>query len=126
MIKNKGLISYSQEKREDSVAVFWDKLKRPDLASYYIEEKAKRDNTAKSWFTAGNRYYYAVQFSQDKTEIPVLYQCALRCFNKGLKLDPTNTDAKIMQASLLCGGNIRTDGRGKAGSEKLKKQIATT
>jgi tetratricopeptide (TPR) repeat protein len=89
---------------EDSLIGFWDRSKRPDLASFYSEEVAKRSNTAKLWFNAGNRYYYAVQFSQDKTEIPVLYQCALRCFNKGLKLDPTNTDAKIMQASCYVEG----------------------
>jgi len=98
------LDKFLSAKKEDSVAAFWDKLKRPDLASFYAEEKAKQENTAKSWFSAGNRYYYAVQFSQDKTEIPVLYQSALRCFNKGLKLDPTNTDAKIMQASCYVEG----------------------
>lgn len=91
-------------KREDSLAQFWDKLKRPDIASFYMEEKAKRENSSQAWFTAGNRYYYAVQFSQDKTEIPVLYQCALRCFNTGLKLEPTNLDAKIMLASCYVEG----------------------
>lgn len=83
-------------KKYDSVTVFWDKLKRPDLASHYAEEKAKQSKTAADWFTAGNRYYYAIQFSQDQTEVPVLYQSAMRCFNKGLALEPKNTDARIM------------------------------
>jgi tetratricopeptide (TPR) repeat protein len=91
-------------KKQDSAAVFWDKLKRPDLAAYYTEEAAKNDNTAKAWFKAGNRYYYAVQFSRDQTEIPVLYQGALRCFNTGLKLDPSDTDARIMQATCYVEG----------------------
>jgi tetratricopeptide (TPR) repeat protein len=103
-LQKQKLDKFILSKMEDSLIGFWDRSKRPDLASFYSEEVAKRSNTAKLWFNAGNRYYYAVQFSQDKTEIPVLYQCALRCFNKGLKLDPTNTDAKIMQASCYVEG----------------------
>jgi tetratricopeptide (TPR) repeat protein len=91
-------------KNFDSLTVFWDKLKHPDLASFYVEEKAKRTNTAENWLKAGNRYYYAIQFSQDKTEVPVLYQCAMRCFSKGLAIDPKNTDAKIMLASCYVEG----------------------
>ena len=92
-------------KQMDSVVVFWDKLKRPDLAAYYSEELAKKDNTAAAWVKAGNRYYYAIQFIQDKTAIPVLYQSATRCFSKGLELDPKNTDAKIMLASCYVEGS---------------------
>lgn len=88
----------------DSVQVFWDKLKRPDLASHYAEEAAKKNNGAEQWLKAGNRYYYAIQFTQDKTETPVLYQCATRCFEKCLALDEKNTDAKIMLASCYVEG----------------------
>lgn len=91
-------------KNNDSLAVFWDKLKRPDLASYFVEESAKSANTAKDWIKAGNRYYYAVQFSKDKTELPVLYQSAIRCFKKALELEPKNTDARIMLASCYVEG----------------------
>jgi len=89
----------------DSLSVTWGKLKRPDLAAYYSEELAKQKNTADSWFNAGNRYYYSVQFTQDKSEIPVLYQSAMRCFETGLKLDPKNVDAKIMLASCYVEGS---------------------
>lgn len=88
----------------DSLSGFWDKLKRPDLASVFTERKAQKLNKADDWFKAGNRYYYAVQFSGDKTEVPVLYQCAMRCFDKGLKLEPKNTDARIMLASCFVEG----------------------
>lgn len=91
-------------KNYDSLVVFWDKLKRPDLASFYVEESAKKNATAANWLKAGNRYYYAIQFSQDKTEVPVLYESAMRCFNKALALDPKNTDAKIMLASCYVEG----------------------
>ncbi|MBA2613297.1 MAG: tetratricopeptide repeat protein [Bacteroidetes bacterium] len=89
----------------DSVVVFWDRTKRPDLAAHYTEVLAKKENKAASWAKAGNRYYYAIQFIQDKTAIPVLYQSANRCFAKSLELDPNNTDTKIMLASCFVEGS---------------------
>jgi len=91
-------------KNYDSTVTFWDKQKRPDVASFYVEEIAKKQPTAQNWFKAGNRYYYAIQFSQDQTEVPILYQCAMRCFNNGLKLEPNNVDSKIMYASCFVEG----------------------
>lgn len=88
----------------DSIAKFWDQQKRPDLASHYLEKKALRTNTAKDWFLAGNRYYYSIQFIRDETERPVLYQCAIRSFKNGLKLEPNNNDSKIMLASCFVEG----------------------
>ncbi len=92
-------------KQLDSVVVFWDKQKRPDLAAHYTEELAKKENKAEAWRKAGNRYYYAIQFIQDKTAIPVLYQSASRCFAKSLEQEPNNTDAKIMLASCYVEGS---------------------
>jgi len=91
-------------KNYDSLIVIFDRLKRPDLASYYTEEKAKQSRSAADWQKAGNRYYYAVQFSDDKTESPVLYQCAMRCLNNSLAIQPNNADAKIMLASCYVEG----------------------
>jgi predicted Zn-dependent protease len=93
------------QKKQDSISLFWDKLKRPDIASVYIELIAQKANTANEWLKAGNRYYYSIQFTQDKTEVPLLYQCAMRCFAKSLKLEPKNTDAKIMLASCFVEGS---------------------
>jgi lipopolysaccharide biosynthesis regulator YciM len=84
---------------------FWYKLKRPDLAAFYTEELAKKESKVANWLKAGNRYYYAIQFIQDKTAIPVLYQSASRCFAKGLELEPNNVDAKIMLASCYVEGS---------------------
>ncbi|MBX3164805.1 MAG: tetratricopeptide repeat protein [Bacteroidetes bacterium] len=103
--KKQALDKLVNAKDYDSAQVFWDKLKRPDLASHYAEESAKENNGAEQWLKAGNRYYYAIQFTQDKTEIPVLYQCATRCFEKCLALDDKNTDAKIMLASCYVEGS---------------------
>lgn len=103
--KKKQSDKFIAAKQLDSVVVFWDKLKRPDLAAFYTEEVAKKDNKVANWLKAGNRYYYAIQFIQDKTAIPVLYQSASRCFAKGLELEPNNVDAKIMLASCYVEGS---------------------
>lgn len=89
----------------DSLAVFWTKLRRPDLAAHYAEETARLSRKAQDWFAAGNRYYYSVQFTQDKSEVPVLYQCAIRCFKSGLQIDPKNVDAGILLASCYVDGS---------------------
>jgi tetratricopeptide (TPR) repeat protein len=86
---------------QDSIIEFWTRGRRPDLAAHFAEKKAKESNKALLWFEAGNRYYYAVQFTQDQSEVPVLVQSAIRSFSKGLELEPNNTDAKIMLASAI-------------------------
>lgn len=88
----------------DSLAVTWNQMKRPDIASYYVEKEAERSNTSDNWSKAGSRYYYSVQFCEDKSEIPLLYQSAMRCFSKALKLNPLNNDAKILLASCFVEG----------------------
>lgn len=102
--KKQELSRLMKEQKQDSAAQFWDRLKRPDLASYHSEKLAERTNLAADWFKAGNRYYYAVQFTQDKSESPVLFQSAMRCFSKGLAIEPRNTDARIMLAACYVEG----------------------
>jgi tetratricopeptide (TPR) repeat protein len=88
----------------DSAAFIFDRLKRPDLAAYYVERNAEKLNNGDSWMKAGNRYYYSAQFTEDKTEIPLLYQCAMRCFKKATTITPNNKDAQIMLASCYVEG----------------------
>lgn len=95
----------AENKNADSVISFWDKNKRPDIASFYFEKKISSFNKAVDWFKAGDRYYYSVRFIKDPEEIPLLYSSAMRCYNKGLNLEPNNTDAKIMLASCLVEGS---------------------
>jgi hypothetical protein len=106
----KGVLSEEQKakagnKNLDSVVVFWDRNKRPDIASYYFEKKVSALNKAVDWFKAGDRYYYSVRFIKDPQEMPLLYQSAMRCYEKGLQLEPGNTDAKIMLASCYVEGS---------------------
>jgi len=96
------LKSKAEQKNQDSVIAFWDKNKRPDIAAFYFEKKAAN---ATDWFKAGDRYYYSVRFIKDPDETSVLYSSAMRCYEKGLKLEPNNTEAKIMLASCMVEGS---------------------
>ncbi len=93
------------KKATDSLIKFWDKNKRPDIASFYFEKTAAQSNTALNWLKAGDRYYYSIRFIRDQDEMPVLYQSAIRCYENGLKLEPNNTDGKIMLAACYVEGS---------------------
>ena len=95
----------AENKNFDSLVAFWDKNKRPDIASFYFEKQSAAINKAVNWFKAGDRYYYSVRFIKDPDEMPLLYQSAMRCYENGLKLEPNNADAKIMLASCLVEGS---------------------
>ncbi len=87
------------------VIQFWDRLRRPDFASYYAEKIAERKQTSLAWAKAGDRYFYSVRFVKDAAEIPALYQSAMRCYEKALEKDPANTDAKIQLAACYVEGS---------------------
>ncbi len=110
---NKSLEPSQKQKTEkwkahnafDSLANFWTSKKRPDFAAHFSEQKARVQKTAAQWVEAGNRYYYSVQFMQDQNEVPVLYQCAMRCFQNAINMDSANNDARIMLASCYVEGS---------------------
>ncbi|MGZ3931851.1 MAG: hypothetical protein ACXVP0_10875, partial [Bacteroidia bacterium] len=89
----------------DSLVGFWDKAKRPDVASFYFEKKSVIENKAAIWFKAGDRYYYSLRFIKDPEEAASLYQSAERCYEAGLKLEPGNLDGKIMLAACFVEGS---------------------
>ena len=103
--KKKKIDKLISKSKFDSCVIFWDELKRPDIAAYYSEKLAEKENSAETWLRAGNRYYYAVQFIKDKSEIPALYQSAAKCFEKSIVISPDNVDAKIMLASCYIEGS---------------------
>ncbi|MCU0359348.1 MAG: tetratricopeptide repeat protein [Bacteroidia bacterium] len=97
--------AFQANKHVDSLTVFWDKQKRPDLAAYYTEALAEKKDSASAWYKAGNRYYYSIPFVKDESEIPLLYKRAVFCFDKSLKQDSLNTDAKIMLGACMVEGS---------------------
>lgn len=81
------------------VVQFWDKQKRPDLASFFVEKIANRVQSSDGFLKAGDRYYYSVKFTKDDGEIEALYQSSIRCYTKAIEKNPSNTDAKIQLAA---------------------------
>ena len=81
------------------VVQFWDKQKRPDLASFFVEKIANRVQSSDGFLKAGDRYYYSVKFTKDDAEIEALYQSSIRCYSKAIEKNPSNTDAKIQLAA---------------------------
>lgn len=74
-------------------------------ATWYFEKKSALINTAQSWLAAGNRYFYATGYVQEKNQATALYQNATRCFEKALEKNPSFTEAKIQLASCYVEGS---------------------
>lgn len=91
--------AFRAAKQYDSLSLAWDRLKRPDLASYYLECKAEVQKSASAWLQAGTRYYYAVPFVRDESEQPLLFQRAAFCLEQALRLDSSNHEARLLLAS---------------------------
>lgn len=89
----------------NAVAEFWDKQKHPDFAAYYVEKVADKQQSSMAYTKAGDRYYYAIRFVKDQNEVPVLYQSAVRCYEKALEKDAKNIDAKIQLAACYVEGS---------------------
>jgi tetratricopeptide (TPR) repeat protein len=98
-----SLIIVSQKNPHDSIfemlADFWDSKKRPDFASFYVEKQAIKKPSIESFINAGNRYFYSVKFVNEPNEVPVLYKSAMRCYQKALEKEPSNSEAKIQLAA---------------------------
>lgn len=98
----------SASKTDTAFAVlvrFWDKQKRPDFAAYFTEKIAKQQQTSESYRKAGDRYYYSVAFTNDNNEMPLLYQSAMRCYEKALEKNHLDLDAKIQLAACYVEGS---------------------
>ena len=98
-VKYDALLATAKSSKVDTAFVpvveFWDKQKRPDFAAYFVEQIAERSQSSLAYSKAGDRYYYSVRFIRDDNEIPVLYQSAIRCYEKAIEKDSKNVDAKI-------------------------------
>ena len=90
-----ALITSSDKKKDfENIISFWDSLKQPAIAAYYLEQVAIASPTEKNWNEAGKRYYAATRFV-NASEKPILYNKAIECFEKTIALNPKNTEAKI-------------------------------
>lgn len=88
----------------DSLPEVWFRAGRADVSAYYTEQLAKQSHSGTGWLQAGKRYYNAVQFTQDQSVIPQLFQCAIRCLNKAEELGADSTMVNIYKARCIVEG----------------------
>lgn len=88
----------------DSLLAFWNRNKRPDLAAYFAEEIAKKSQIESDWVKAGERYYNSARFVKDNTELPSIYQSAIRCLKTAMEKGNKESKTKILLASCYVEG----------------------
>jgi tetratricopeptide (TPR) repeat protein len=81
----------------------WDSLRQPAVAAFYMEKAATASPASKTWYDAGNRYYAATRFATEQQRHS-LFDKAMECYEKALKIDPANVEAKINLAACYVEG----------------------
>ena len=78
----------------DSLVQFWDKQKHPGISAHYAEQKAIKEQSESNWTQAAYRYFDAFQATPDSTIRNLMVNKAINCYEKIIKLNPDNLDAK--------------------------------
>lgn len=78
----------------DSIISLADRSSKPLMAAQYALEKALLQNTAPSWFMAAERSFITARFTGPE-EKKLLLASAANAYEKGLAIEPDNTDAKV-------------------------------
>lgn len=99
------LSGFKKMSRFDSLQTFWSQNKRPDLVAYYAEQNALKTQKPEDWLLAGERYYGSARFIKDNTELPVLYQSAIRCLKTAIDKGSSESKTKILLASCYVEGS---------------------
>jgi tetratricopeptide (TPR) repeat protein len=93
-LKLDGFKSTSDLAHYDSISALFDEVNQPGLAATYMEQKAKEDNTEKSFINAAYRYFDAFKMADDSIERNYFVQKAIETYSIVLKLNPDNLNAK--------------------------------
>jgi tetratricopeptide (TPR) repeat protein len=77
----------------DSLAKISYSYKKPELAAWFYEKSALKNNSAPNWYNAGNAYYVAARFVKEEIR-PQFYTKAIDCLESSLKADSNNLKTK--------------------------------
>jgi tetratricopeptide (TPR) repeat protein len=100
-VKDQQILVYNQ------LAHYWqDSLQRPDIATYYLGEAAKLENSEKSLNFAARLMLNQVMAGTEQTEITWLATNAKALYEQSLKVNPNNDSIKIELGALYLFGNI--------------------
>lgn len=78
----------------DSIAKVWDNERHPEIAAYYFEQKAQKDNSEQSFLNAAYRYFDGFRAAPDSITRNLLAQKAIACYEKVISINPNNLNAK--------------------------------
>ena len=78
----------------DSLVKLWDDSRRPTASAVVSEQLAEASGKASDWYNAADRFMMATRFVKDEAQKKQLYESASKAFEKTLKLEPENLDAK--------------------------------
>lgn len=88
------LTKENSESSLNQLAQQWDGQQQPLLAAHYYEASANKSNVEKSWLNAAYRYFDAFRVSADSNMQHYSIDHAIACYEKVLKLNPGNLNAK--------------------------------
>jgi len=100
-VKDQQILVYNQ------LAHYWqDTLQRPDIATYYLGEAAKLENSEKSLNFAARLMLNQVMAGTEQKEITWLATNAKALYEQSLKVNPNSDSIKIELGALYLFGNI--------------------
>jgi tetratricopeptide (TPR) repeat protein len=100
-VKDQQILVYNQ------LAHYWqDSLQRPDIATYYLGEAAKLENSEKNLNFAARLMLNQVMAGTEQNEITWLATNAKALYEQSLKVNPNNDSIKIELGALYLFGNI--------------------
>jgi tetratricopeptide (TPR) repeat protein len=78
----------------DSLGKAWDEASIPALSAWYFEKKAERQPSESNYLAAAYRYFDAFKIAGDTTLRSQLVRKAIGTYEKVLKINPSNLNAK--------------------------------
>jgi tetratricopeptide (TPR) repeat protein len=78
----------------DSVSKIWDNLKHPEIAAYYFEQKAQKNNSEQNFLNAAYRYFDGFKVAPDSLMRSFFVQKAIANYEKVIEINPKNLNAR--------------------------------